>query len=233
MKRSDRLRDLAQNPNISMWYGPECHVVGYLLANGRYNMVLCCPDNLPELVNTAKADLEEMNDVFRDWDPALRELLSMIPETSKWRLQNSTEMSHWSHPSGKFVLLGDACHATLPYIAQGAAMAIEDGAVLGELFAHLSHPNQITHFLQMYESLRKPRATRVVQKSTIARGQYHMLNGPEQEARDAILLSASKGEGFPNPFADQVFTKWLWEYDSLGVAEEAYRDHTREQGARL
>lgn len=101
-------------------------------------------------------------------------------------------------------------------------MAIEDGAVLGELFAHLSHPKQITDLLQTYEALRKPRATRIVQKSTIARGDYHMVDGPEQEARDKLLLSASGTEGFPNPWADKVFREWLWGYDSADVAEQAW-----------
>jgi len=97
--------------------GPSSHAVCYLLKGGDlYNIVLVCPDNLPELVNTAKADLQEMRDYFVNWDPKLRALLDMVQETSKWRLQNSHEMYTWSHDSGKFTLMGDACHATLPYL---------------------------------------------------------------------------------------------------------------------
>ena len=65
---------------------------------------------------TAKADLQEMRDFFDGWDPKLKTLLGMVQETTKWRLLNSEEMESWSHPSGKFALLGDACHATLPYL---------------------------------------------------------------------------------------------------------------------
>ena len=66
-----------------------------------------------------------MRDFFAKWDPRLETLLSIAQETSKWRLQNSEEMKKWGHPSGKFALLGDSCHATLPYLAQSAAMAVE------------------------------------------------------------------------------------------------------------
>lgn len=117
MRSHALLRDLVEKPAINYWMGPRAHVVCYLLKGGDlYNIVLICPDNLPEMVNTAKADLKEMRDFFHQWDPRLKLLLSMVQETSKWRLQNSREMESWSHPSGKFTLLGDACHATLPYL---------------------------------------------------------------------------------------------------------------------
>ena len=117
MKKHQDLRDLVEQPAINLWMGPLGHVVCYLLKEGGlYNIVLICPDNLPELVNTAKADLQEMRAFFKCWDPKLKTLLGLVQETSKWRLQNSEEMESWSHPSGKFALLGDACHATLPYL---------------------------------------------------------------------------------------------------------------------
>jgi salicylate hydroxylase len=117
MRKHADLIDLAENPAINYWMGPDGHAVCYLLKGGVvYNIVLLCPDNLPELVNTAKADLQEMRDFFENWDPRLKTLLGLVQETSKWRLQNSEEMMRWSHPNGKFVLMGDACHATLPYL---------------------------------------------------------------------------------------------------------------------
>ena len=117
MKKHTDLVELAENPVINYWMGPDAHAVCYLLkGGGLYNIVLICPDNLPEMVNTANADLQEMRDFFEKWDPRLKTLLGIVQETSKWRLQNSEEMHSWSHPSGKFVLMGDACHATLPYL---------------------------------------------------------------------------------------------------------------------
>jgi len=117
MKKHPLLKELAEKPATNYWLGPDSHVVCYLLQGGNlYNIVIACPDNLPELINMAKADVQEMRDLFQKWDPRLRALLDLVQETSKWRLQNSEEMKVWSHPSGKFVLLGDACHATLPYL---------------------------------------------------------------------------------------------------------------------
>ena len=117
MKKHPDLVDLVEKPVINYWMGPDAHAVCYLLkGGGLYNIVLICPDNLPEMVNTAKADLQEMRDFFEKWDPKLKTLLGLVQETSKWRLQNSEEMASWRHPSGKFALLGDACHATLPYM---------------------------------------------------------------------------------------------------------------------
>ena len=117
MKKHPLLKDLAEKPAINYWMGPDGHAVCYLLQGGDlYNIVLICPDNLPELVNNAKADVQEMRDFFEKWDPKLKALLGLVQETSKWRLQDSEEMESWSHPSGKFALLGDACHATLPYL---------------------------------------------------------------------------------------------------------------------
>ena len=117
MKRHPDLRELAEKPAINYWIGPHGHVVCYLLQGGSlYNIVLICPDNLPEMANTAKADLQEMRDFFTNWDPRLKALLGLVQETMKWRLLDSQELESWSHPSGKFLLLGDACHATLPYL---------------------------------------------------------------------------------------------------------------------
>ncbi len=116
MKRHPELVELVENPAINFWMGPDGHAVCYLLNGGVYNIVLLCPDNLPELVNTAKADVQEMREFFERWDPRLKTLLGLVHETSKWRLLNSEEMAQWRHPSGRFVLLGDACHATLPYL---------------------------------------------------------------------------------------------------------------------
>lgn len=140
--------------------------------------MLTCPDNLPEMVNTAKADIQEMQHFFRNWDPKLRALLSIVQETSKWRLLNSEEMNTWSHSSGTFALLGDACHATLPNLAQGAAMAVEDGAVMGLLFEKLENGAQLKDILVIYERIRKARTTRIVKASTDYRDTFTCATGP-------------------------------------------------------
>jgi salicylate hydroxylase len=225
MKKHPDLVELAENPAINYWMGPDAHAVSYLLkGGGLYNIVLICPDNLPEFVNTAKADLQEMRDFFQKWDPRLRTLLSIVQETSKWRLQSSEEMTSWSHHGGKFTLLGDACHATLPYLASGSAMAVEDGAVLGALFKQITHKSQVADVLVMYESLRKERTTRVVKSSSHNREIFHMHDGDKQQERDRQLLEYNDHpfESYPNKWRDPSFQPWLWGYDTEKEVEKAW-----------
>jgi salicylate hydroxylase len=117
MKKHRALWELFDPPCINFWMGPNAHAVCYLLQGGSLcNIVLIRPDNLPDSVNMARADLQEMLDFFKDWDPRLRTLLGLVQETRKWKLRNSQEMQSWSDLHGRLVLLGDACHATLPYL---------------------------------------------------------------------------------------------------------------------
>ncbi|MCJ1364519.1 hypothetical protein MMC16_003630 [Acarospora aff. strigata] len=228
MRKHPDLVDLVEKPAINYWMGPDGHAVCYLLkGGGLYNIVLICPDNLPEMLNTAKADLQEMRDFFEKWDPKLKTLLGLVQETSKWRLQNSREMDSWRHPSGKFTLLGDACHATLPYLAQGAAQAVEDGAVLGALFTKITNKSQLSDLLLIFETLRKPRTTRVVKGSTQLRDIFHMHDGDRQRERDRQMTQHEPFEGFPNRWADPVFQKFLFGYDAYKEVDAAWETYQR------
>jgi len=225
MKRHADLVDLVENPAINYWMGPDGHAVCYLLKGGdAYNIVLVCPDTLPEMVNTAKADLQEMRDFFEKWDPRLKTLLGIVQESSKWRLQNSEEMANWSHASGNLALLGDACHATLPYLASGAATAGEDGAVLGCLMERLTRRAQLPDILVMYEAIRKARTTRIVKGSSHYRDIFHMHDGDRQQERDRQLLEYNDApfDGYPNKWRDPSFQPWLWGYDVEREVEEAW-----------
>jgi len=227
MRKDPILKGLVEQPNINIWMGPDSHAVCYLLKGGDlYNMVLVCPDNLPEFLNQAKADLNEMHEFFHNWDPQFRQLLRLCNETSKWRLQNSREMSSWSHPSGKFALLGDACHATQPYLAQGAAQAVEDGTVLGALFEKIQGTHQIHDLLRIYETLRKKRTTAVVLGSAdYGRTVFHLRDGPLQQERDRQLIKYQDQpfEGYPNWWTDPVFQNFLFGYDALEEASKAWK----------
>ena len=106
--------------------------------------------------------------------------------------------------------------------AQGAAQAVEDGAVLGSLFERLTSPAQIPDLLIIYESLRKSRTTKVVEGSTMLREIFHMVDGPQQIERDRQLLEQEPFEGFPNRWADPVFQPWLFGYDAEKEVEGAW-----------
>lgn len=115
-----------------------------------------------------------------------------MDEASKWRLMNSEEMDSWSHPlhPGNFVLLGDACHATLPYLVSGAAMAVEDGTVLGSLLSkdRIRDKEQLKDVLKIFEKIRKERTTRVVNGSSFQGKVFHLQDGTEQRERDRALI---------------------------------------------
>ena len=115
MKQESHLNKFIRNAALNFWMGPRGHLVGYSLRKeGLYNIVAICPDDLPELVNTMQCELDEVRDIFREWDPKIGEMFDLVQHTTKWRLMTGSELAAWS--KGNFTLLGDACHATLPYL---------------------------------------------------------------------------------------------------------------------
>jgi salicylate hydroxylase len=76
----------------------------------------------------------------------------------------------------------------LPYLAQGANSSLEDGAMLGALLGKLAHKSQLPQALHLYETLRKSRGEAIVRETFKQRHDFHLPNGPEQEARDELFL---------------------------------------------
>src|SRR6478735_9902107 len=102
-------------------------------------MVLLVPDDMPAGANTVAGNVEEMCALYKDWDPRIPKLLALCDSVFKWRLCIRPNLNPtWSHESGAFTILGDAAHATLPYLASGAGMSLEDGHVLGLCLGRLS-----------------------------------------------------------------------------------------------
>ncbi|CAI7589798.1 unnamed protein product [Penicillium discolor] len=113
----------------------------------------------------------------------------------------------------------------LPYLAQGANSAVEDGAVLGLILGHLRSKDQLPKALKMYEDLRKARGDAIVKETFKQRDSFHMADGPEQEARDKIFLSQlgeSNIQGpFPSKWTCPQVQPWLYGYDAFKVVENA------------
>lgn len=215
MRKHDELVGLLESPNINAWMGPGAHVVSYVLkGTGLYNFVFICRVHLDSV--------EDMKEFFSQWDTRLQMLLNIAKESRKWDLHTSDEMDTWLHPQRNMTLLGDACHAMVPYLAQGAAQAVEDAAVLGALFGILEHKSQLRDILVTYEQLRKPRASRIVNDSTANGGILHMPDGPAQMERDRQLQQDPPSEGYPNRWADPVYQRWLFEYDPRAEVEKAW-----------
>ncbi|ANB12867.1 hypothetical protein AWJ20_1145 [Sugiyamaella lignohabitans] len=226
MKNVPELEFLMQ-PNLNFWIGPDMHCVVYLLHEGKYcNVVVLSPDNLPKDVNIQAADTNELRELFKGWDWRFQSLISLVESTSKWRLQNSRELESWVHKTANFALLGDSCHATLPYLAQGAAQAVEDAACLSELLSHMEHKSQLHDLLEVYENIRKSRTTVFVKGSThMGAKVFHLHDGPLQEERDRLFKAG--GVGNPNKWADPEQRDYMFSYDAFEEGRkgwEAYRN---------
>src|SRR5262249_49473609 len=116
------------------------------------------------------------------WVPAARELLATPQRWQKWALYYREPSTSWGR--GALTLLGDAAHPMLPFLAQGAAMAIEDAAVLARELAR--SPDDCVAALRNYESERRPRTARVQREARRNDLRYH-LRGPAAFIRDAAL----------------------------------------------
>ncbi|KAH8815494.1 hypothetical protein F5884DRAFT_180757 [Xylogone sp. PMI_703] len=223
MKKYPELVQLATVPSFYYWAGPNGHAVGYLIERGTaFNMVITAPDELPDNVPSSKVEPQVLMDKFKNWEPRFKLMLELVKEVMITKLQNSIELETWTHPGGRFALLGDACHATLPYLAQGAAQAVEDGAVLGGLFKKAKNESEMIDALRIYEKLRKSRTTRVVRASTDMGHIMHYPDGEEQRERDRVLTQCEPFDGYPNKWADPVFQKYLFGYDADTEVEEAW-----------
>ena len=237
------LADLVQPPSIKFWVGPGAHAMSYALKrDGLLNIVLTCKHDLSTTSQHGplQADMAEVRQAFSHWDSKLQALLDIAKECSKWNLFEAPEASYWTHPDGKFTLLGDSAHAMLPFLyvnamqpeprkytdvytsGQGAAMAIEDAAVLGTLLSKMQHRAQIPDILSLYERLRKPRTKAIRDRARAIRKVYTLEDGPLQQERDRQLRELVPYDGCPNFLADPSLQRTLFGYDANDEAEKAW-----------
>ncbi len=118
------LADILQAPAVHCWMGPSAHVVLYPLQQAElYNIVfLLSDDNIPDLQlddrskSLNESGLQWLKDRFAGWCGEIHALLSITKGAGQWKLEHCQEAVQWVHSSGNMALLGDACHATLPYL---------------------------------------------------------------------------------------------------------------------
>ncbi|KAG0652763.1 Oosporein biosynthesis 4 [Hyphodiscus hymeniophilus] len=219
----DPIVDAIINDNKQhLWMGPGKHCSFYPVRGGtEFNLVLLRPDNLPAGARTAAGDVLEMRSTFDDWDPALQKIISCMDSVLKWKLCHMHELDTWV--KGHVALLGDACHPSLPYQAQGAAMAVEDGCVLGILLGRANRESSnaaelrrnLPSILDLYESLRKSRTTVNVKGSIRNRTMFHMPDGEEQRARDEALAKVTWKEPCVWQWGDIGYLKKLNGFDVI------------------
>ena len=188
----------------TIWCGPKNHAVTYYLRNGELlNFVGCVERDDRDESWTARRPWEELNADYAGWHPMVRAVVDNVDKDQcfRWALNNRIPSMRWS--TSKVTMLGDAVHATLPYMAQGAAMAIEDGAVLARAL-DLDLP--LADRLKAYETHRAPRTARVVNESTEMSELYHISNAEEmRRAFQERNIARSRNE-------------WLYPYDPLTAA---------------
>ncbi len=169
--------------NTGLWLGPNAHLVHYPLCGGdTFNLVALVPEKWTEEGWAAKADRQVLLGHFGKWAPSLRSLLAQPGTWLKWALCGVDGAGSWTH--GRIALLGDAAHGMLPFAAQGAAMAIEDAAVLANKLS--PEENDVAHALKTYETARKDRVVKV-QKTAVENGRIYHLSGPIALGRDMTM----------------------------------------------
>jgi salicylate hydroxylase len=205
---ADRLRALGLEVTAQVWMGPGRHFVHYFVGGGRLvNFVAIIEQDAWTRESwTDRGDVADALAAFEGWHPQVRAILEAVDETFVWALFDRTPLQHWS--AGRVTLLGDACHAMLPFMAQGAAQAIEDAATLAACLADAG--TDLATALRRYESMRIPRASRLQAMSTTNKTRFHLPDGPEQSERDAQMSAGSTDWSFSA-------VAWIYEHDATVV----------------
>lgn len=149
----------------------------------------------------------------------------MVESTMKWPLMTGDVLDRWVSRSGKLVILGDAAHAMVPYMSQGAAMAVEDGAALAEALRHATSISQISQCLDIFQKVRIRRSSQMQQAGLVNGVIFHFPDGPEQEARDASMRLEVEGRQFTesaNQWSDPTTQAWAFGYDAVGAIADAF-----------
>lgn len=150
------------------WWGPDRHMVIYpVTASGdEIYFVTSQPENAEWRTAeswSAKGDLEELRERFVGFHPEVQAVLNAAPQVHKWALFERDPLPSWG--AGRAVLLGDACHPMTPYMAQGAASALEDAMVLSRCLQGIDSDGIAAAF-KRYEATRKPRTSQIQMNSS-------------------------------------------------------------------
>lgn len=205
---AERIGHLDLTAESQIWMGPGKHFVHYFVRPGRLLNFVCLIDRDAWTKEswTEPGDIKDALAAYDGWHPQVRAIISSVTETFVWGLFDRAPLARWS--VGRVTLLGDACHPMLPFLAQGAAQAIEDGATLAGV---LGKAGDVAQVLRRYEDLRLPRTARI---QTVAAGnktRNHLPDGPEQVARDAAMAAGA---------ADWSIgaSAWVYDHDALTAA---------------
>lgn len=161
----------------------------------------------------------------------LATIISLIDKTIKTPLMSGAALDRWVSKSSRLVILGDAAHAMVPYMSQGAAMAVEDGAALATALSKITSQKELKFALQIFEKERVKRSSMMQEASMVNSMIWHFKDGPLQQARDAAMRPEVEGKHFlssPNQWSDPVTQSWAYGYDAEKAIDDAWDEVIQE-----
>jgi salicylate hydroxylase len=204
---AERLAHLRLPRYSNGWLGPDRHFVHYFVGAGArlLNFVAIVPAGDWRVESwSATGEVADALAEFDGWHPTVRAIITAADRTHRWALYDREPLETWS--VGRVTLLGDAAHAMLPFMAQGACQAVEDAVVLARCLGDAGR-DAVTEAVRRYETARKPRVWDVQRASYRNATIYHLPDGEQQRERDAAwVASAARG-----PYAERG---WLFAYDA-------------------
>ena len=199
---AERVREAFRAPIVHLWLGQDAHLVHYPVCGGRrINIVAIVADREQHMRWSTPGRREEVLRLFgpTGWARAARELLEVPDEWLKWSLFDCAPLPSWGR--GAMTLIGDAAHPMLPFLAQGAAMAIEDGATLAKCLSEKDEA--VATALRRFEHRRRKRTARV-QRTARKTGDLYHLGGPLAFARNLTLMALG---------GEKLRERYDWLYD--------------------
>jgi salicylate hydroxylase len=206
---TQRLTQLNLPVESQLWLGPGAHFVHYPVHQGKLMNFACLVDRESWTKEswTEHGDPADVRAFFSTWHPQVRAILGALDETFVWGLFDRAPLARWS--VNRVTLLGDACHPMLPFMAQGAAQAIEDAATLA---AVLARSDDAVAGLSRYEALRLPRTAAIQSTAAGNKIRNHLADGAEQQARDASLAAGTALWAIGASL-------WVYRHDAFAAAE--------------
>lgn len=188
------------------WIGPGGHMVNYPLRGGKLMNMIGTIERDDWKVESwyTQGSVEECARDFAGWHEDVQSLIRAAPTVMKWAFMERPPRQKWT--KGRATLLGDACHATLPFLAQGAVMSIEDGVVLGRCLDKYDDPQEA---LLRYEAARVERTSKMVRGAKENTARFHEAALATEEGAVKYMES----EWSRDPIHDRY--DWLYRYDVL------------------
>lgn len=208
---ADRLDTLHVADKARVMVGPRRHLVTYPLRGGRQVNFVAVEerDSWTDEGWTEPDDPENLRRAFADWGGSVEALLGAVDRTFLWGLFDHPPLPRWV--AGRIALLGDACHPMLPYLAQGATMALEDAWVLA---AEMDVAESPERGLLAYEARRAPRAERVQRASARNGWMFHLRPGMREAAHLGLRAASAFAPGM-------LMGQFDWLYGADVVSDRA------------